>query len=1288
MKRCFAFVLVGALVLLPGMARGAIFDPDDDGDIDLVDYQAFVDCFDGPAVAASPTCAGSFDENGDSYVDLYDFRGFQIAFGRECSESFHCDDDNPCTEDACVDFMCEYTFAPDTTLCRAAAGDCDAAEYCTGSSADCPADDFLPDTTECRTAAGDCDVTEYCTGAAADCPADDFLPDTTECRAAAGDCDAAEYCTGAAADCPADDFLPDTTECRAAAGDCDAAEYCTGAAADCPADGFLPDTTECRAPAGDCDAAEYCTGTSTDCPADAFLPDTTECRADAGDCDVPEYCTGASADCPADGFEPAGTPCPDGLFCNGDDTCDDFGVCQPGDYPCTDPEFPECDEVNDECIAEQAYATSAELAGNSLGAYPFFEYVKAFNEDATVELAIDPTRFPDIVGLTCDIYVVDAKTAGQWQADPSLVDVTAGGALTESFGGTTIQENTFTVVGPSELDSEVYDENTGDYTGLGAAYDMVMDCNQNGQLDGGDYIDGLSREAGLYIVHDVSLQGPLSVTETLYSGGSWLDQDLYYPTDIASMGELPLVVISHGNGHNYQWYDHIGFHMASYGYVVMSHSNNTGPGIETASTTTLTNTDYIIGNQGSIAGGVLDGHLDSHHITWIGHSRGGEGITRAYDRIFDGTYTPSHFVIEDVVLLSSMLPTDFLKTSSANPHDVNYHLWTASGDADVNGSAGCDLCQTFHLHDRATRFRQSTVVQGTGHGDFHAASGSVFTGPCHIEPKSKVHDIMQGYFLPLIKHYIEGNIPGTDFLWRQYERFHPISVDLSDPCIVVSHEYRNGDNDGNFIIDDYQTETTTSTSSSGGSVTYTVQNVTEGRLDDNNTSFSWTSSDPFNGATQASSEGQDDSRGVVFDWTDSDRYYEWEIITEERDFSDDLYLSFRGAQGTQHPNTLAVLGDLTFTVTLRDGAGTSSSINIGTYGGGFEQPYQRSGGWHNEMEVIRIRLTDFLTNGSGLDLTDIVAIRLNFGPSWGSDEGRIVVDEMMLTNNYPPFFVPLTIGLTSAAPEYLPPGVPTVIEVEILEGTDTIVTDSALLHYRYDGGTWLTSPLVQTFPGSELYEGTLPAPSCGDTPEFYLSVEGSITGVVYDPPTAPSSPYIAFVGVYDGIFVDDFEADLGWTVENDPSLTDGQWERAIPSTDGSYDEPMEDYDGSGYCYVTENVYHDDVDGGPTILTSPTIDLSARTNPVLRYARWWANDDQDGDPMDVEISNDDGGTWLPIETVINIPPGWVERVVYITDYVTPLTNQMKIRFSVADVPNNSKDEGGIDAVEIFEIQCSD
>jgi hypothetical protein len=933
----------------------------------------------------------------------------------------------------------------------------------------------------------------------------------------------------------------------------------------------------------------------------------------------------------------------------------------------------------------------AQLAGNSLTAYPYFEYVKAFNQNATIQVALDPTRFPDIFGKTADIYVTAKKTAGQWQVDPSLVDVTPGGALTFTFSGTTIQENTVTVVAAGGLSGSAG-------TGLGVGYDMVIDFNQDGILDGGDFIDGYGSEAGLYVVADTTVSGPLAVTNIAsYDVGTVFGipsgftlEDIYYPTNVASMGQLPLIVISHGNGHNYQWYGHIGNHMASYGYIVMSHQNATGAGIEACSLTTCEHTDAFLSKLGSIGGGILNGHVDSHHIVWIGHSRGAEGVARGFDRITDSppSYTPTNYSASDIVLISSMCPTDFLGTASSNPHAANYHLWTGSADADVDGSAGCDLCQTFHLHGRATRYAQSTIVQGAGHGDFHDGGGSsVADGPCLVG-RPTTHLIQLGYFLPLIKHYVEGNIPASDFLWRQYEHFHPIGVDLSNPCIVVSMEYRNGADTGNTVIDDYQTQTATGISSSGGTVTYNVENISEGLLNDNNSSFTWMTSDPFNGATQ---DGPSDvERGVVFDWTSANRYYEWEVVPALSDFSDDLYLSFRGAQGTQHPNTTAVLGDLTFTITLRDANGVTSSIGTGAYGGGFEEPYQRSGGWHNEMETIRIRLTDFLANGSGLDLANIAAVRLNFGPAWGSSQGRIVIDQLMLDNSVSPVFAYPTIELASAIPEYLSPTTPTLIDVNILPGDDTLVPDSGLVHYRYIvGGEWQTAPLAELAPG--LYRATLPPPPCDGSPEFYFSVEGVVSGLVVLPAGAPATTFTALVGNVVTFLNDNFETDQGWTVEN-VSLTGGAWERAVPlQCVPPRNDPASDYDGSGHCYVTENndsttLCNTDVDGGPTRLISPLLDMSGATNPVFKYARYWYNDDLDNDPFDVEVSNDGGVTWTLIERVVNLHGGWVETTVNLNGYIT-LTSQMKVRFSAKDaLPAISVDEAAVDAVKIFEVLC--
>ena len=154
-----------------------------------------------------------------------------------------CDDGNTIGGDCCSSIC---LFEASGTVCRTAAGVCDVAETCTGTSSPCPADAKSPSGTVCRSSAGVCDPAEVCNGSSAACPADALSPSGTVCRSSAGVCDPAESCTGSSATCPADALASSSTVCRAAAGVCDVAENCTGSSAACPANAFVSSSTVCR----------------------------------------------------------------------------------------------------------------------------------------------------------------------------------------------------------------------------------------------------------------------------------------------------------------------------------------------------------------------------------------------------------------------------------------------------------------------------------------------------------------------------------------------------------------------------------------------------------------------------------------------------------------------------------------------------------------------------------------------------------------------------------------------------------------------------------------------------------------------------------------------------------------------------------------------------------------------------------------------------------------------------------------------------------------------------------
>jgi len=181
------------------------------------------------------------------------------------------------------------------------------------------------------------------------------------------------------------------------------------------------------------------------------------------------------------------------------------------------------------------------------------------------------------------------------------------------------------------------------------------------------------------------------------------------------------------------------------------------------------------------------------------------------------------------------------------------------------------------------------------------------------------------------------------------------------------------------------------------------------------------------------------------------------------------------------------------------------------------------------------------------------------------------------------------------------------------------------------------------------------------------------------------------VGTPRTIATDDLEVNVGWTVgaPGDGAST-GIWAYANPVGSFNGTDPCNPENdatsGAGVrCFATGNgstsAGGDDVDGGPTTLLTPRIDLSGVGGATVRYQRWFANFTVLNDSFDIAVSDDDGASWTAVESLTgSTHNAWSDHEFDVQDFVS-LTDRVRLRFRTGDNPNDSITEAAVDELSV-------
>ena len=279
------------------------------------------------------------------------------------------------------------------------------------------------------------------------------------------------------------------------------------------------------------------------------------------------------------------------------------------------------------------------------------------------------------------------------------------------------------------------------------------------------------------------------------------------------------------------------------------------------------------------------------------------------------------------------------------------------------------------------------------------------------------------------------------------------------------------------------------------------------------------------------------------------------------------------------------------------------------------------------------------------------------------------------------------------APQVLGPADIATIEVSVAAAPAASPIAVSLLSRRGSSGNFDTTPMQNL--GGGRYRATLSNVGCGEALEYSIEARIINTPAVAVLPSV-GNRFETQIGTAVLNFSDNFESAGDWSVSG--SATAGQWERGEPLGTGAQPEVDVSVDPLFNCFFTGQGFNAnqageaDVDNGETILTSPAISTLGVAAPYVSYWRWYDNS-RGGSPnldvMRIDLSNDNGVTWVPLEVVgpaTNNRGGWNFARISLAGVAGFVPSaQTRFRFIAEDINPGSVVEAALDEFTVGGVQ---